>query len=477
MAEMTSLPVATQTTMQTRSGVDNLDNLDVIEHIRYLFPPCIAPKGKPVLLRNVRFFVFSHGWLGDRNWLEYLRSQVSEESIPAVSEVVSEVVSDDTKIITYCAMSNEKKTGDGVIMGGTRLAAEITELIDYNISLLRSDRSIDQHTVVSLSYIGFSLGGLYGRYAVYELFRNRLGPNRLGPNRLGPNRLGPNRLGGDQIRIQGYNVVLDKFVTIATPHLGIASHTYIKIPRIAETAIGKIIGRTGDDLARTTDLITRMSTSDEFLQPLSRFNQRFLLSNSFETDLLVPHASAMFLNDNSDILQHNLIVHLEKDIREQSMVAGVVRTNRTFADPDPSATDPSATDPSAVEGSVAANTGINEENEQCSRRMDSLGWTKYIIDVRKTLTKIHGFGPTVCDGERDGTIELEDIQKNPHFTSGQLNRVLFQSCLGRREPSGHLMIIGSDPMLSSTYYDAGRPIMDFLARLLVGSGPGIVGRS
>jgi Putative serine esterase (DUF676) len=77
-------------------------------------------------------------------------------------------------------------TSDGLVAGGERLASEIEHVLAANPQVTR------------FSMVPLSLGGLYARYALYEL-------NKRG-------------------KLDG--ITLENFVSIASPHLGVAGHLH-----------------------------------------------------------------------------------------------------------------------------------------------------------------------------------------------------------------------------------------------------------
>jgi hypothetical protein len=90
----------------------------------------------------------------------------------------------------------------------------------------------------------------------------------------------------------------------ATPHLGVAGHTYFPIPRSAEIGIGKAMGQTGRDLFRLSDLIYTMCTCPTYLDPLRSFRKRIAYANAYKTDFVVPTNTAAFLNPDSTYPHH-----------------------------------------------------------------------------------------------------------------------------------------------------------------------------
>lgn len=117
-------------------------------------------------------------------------------------------------IIVHNAVCNEGKTTDGVALGGQRLADEM-------VNVINSELSTKSSKVVTISVVGNSLGGIYSRYAIAKLAQSEDLPCKL-----------------------HFNI----FCTTATPHLGISRHTYLPLPRSAENMVAHALGDTGKDL-------------------------------------------------------------------------------------------------------------------------------------------------------------------------------------------------------------------------------------
>ena len=194
-----------------------------------------------------------------------------------------------------------------------------------------------------------------------------------------------------------------------------------------------------------------MSTSDDFLIPLSLFKERIAFSNAWATDFLVSHSSALFLDGSVGTVHTNVTTTIPPATRERAMIAGVLKTDRTF-------TTAAKSPPDAAKGL---------DNAICCRNLDSLAWTKYVVDLRRTLSVMKASKKE--DGVlRDGAVELNDVATNPTFSSKQLARVLLQSTEPLRKPLGHSMIVANQKNEKYTKaFQAGKPIMDFLAELLL----------
>ena len=152
------------------------------------------------------------------------------------------------EVIVHSVKCNVGKTTDGIINGGKRLANEIINFMKNDVENRLDDSASssstneeDQQHHVTYSIVGNSLGGLYSRYAISLL------PYQLPLNINSDGTVTSNTQHG---RLSMLNIHPNIFCTTATPHLGVSRHTYLPIPRIAETIIGTGMGKTGEDLFR-----------------------------------------------------------------------------------------------------------------------------------------------------------------------------------------------------------------------------------
>jgi len=168
------------------------------------------------------------------------------------NQTAQQQVASTTKpeVAVHSVKCNVGKTTDGIINGGKRLANEIinfmkndveNRLLD-NASSSSSNGEEDQQHHVTYSIVGNSLGGLYSRYAISLLpYQLPLNINSDGTVKASNTQRG---------KLSMLHIHPNIFCTTATPHLGVSRHTYLPIPRIAETIIGTGMGKTGEDLFR-----------------------------------------------------------------------------------------------------------------------------------------------------------------------------------------------------------------------------------
>eukprot|EP01084_Bolivina_argentea_P286540 491558_1 len=148
----------------------------------------------------------------------------------------------------------------------------------------------------SISLIGNSLGGIYCRYAIMELFNKETGT------------------------IAGLRPV--SFSTISSPHLGVRAYTFA--PRMLQSWICGALGRSMKELFLADrgngqhPLLMRMATEPIFIQPLAAFS-RVRAYGSQSGDILVPFRTALFgLGSKTDsTLLNGLFLHTHQDWLQQ----------------------------------------------------------------------------------------------------------------------------------------------------------------
>ena len=367
-------------------------------------------------------------------------------------------------IVVHAAVCNEKKTTDGVTMGGERLVQEMLDVIREEMKNRRQDAEI------TVSVLGNSLGGIYGRYAVAKLaelcqFNGRDGEMYLDGK---------------------YRMHFNVFCTTASPHLGIASHTFLPLPRTAEIGVAHALGDTGRDLFRLNDVMKTMATSQQFLGPLRKFRKRIAYANAYGTDFPVPVHTAAFLSEDSEYPHHFYEDGTDEDrlvVDDSGLVVATLHT-------------PPRDEIADEEDREELHLNQEDEDELVlmSKSLDSLGWKKVFVDVRKEVPKI-GI-PKVSqlllgrNSNSSGNIETGSSESDDNITnidSGEesLDRLKEKGVVGSKDvaaavskpsfgeqefhwPMGHNMIIAFSRSRLSTYLNkAGRPVVDSLARELV----------
>ena len=317
-------------------------------------------------------------------------------------------------IVVHSAVCNEGKTTDGVARGGQRLVDEMLSVITETMQNRTS-------TTVTISVVGNSLGGIYGRYAIAKLARENL----------------------------HFNI----FCTTATPHLGVSKHTYLPLPRSAEIGVAHAMGNTGKDLFRLNNLMKDMATSPEYILPLGAFRKRIAYANAFGTDFPVPAETAAFLSDQSTY-PHHFVVENDVVVDEGGLVIARLHT-------------PPSDDVDMHE--IAKEH--TDELVQMSTALDALGWKKVFVDIRKEIPIKIPMGRRISQSDSGSEEEssLDNLRRKKVVESRDLaTAVKLDSSEGLHLPMGHNMIVAfSRSRISTLVNKGGRPVVDALARELV----------
>ena len=368
------------------------------------------------------------------------RVTVALQKESVASPTNNEGVANHPEIIVHSVKCNIGKTHDGIRNGGTRLANEIIHFIQSD-TLKRqkeeedgSDNNNDDVCNVTFSLVGNSLGGLYSRYALSKI------PYELPTSN---NDDDDDNSSSSKKKIRLFPNI---FCTTATPHLGVSQHTYLPIPRLAETIIGTGMGATGRDLfrlncdatnegaaakvnaaaARTVKrlssfrrmrpgsdinieeevkedelecVIRNMCLDEEFLVPLRNFRQRIAYANAYGTDFQVPCQTAAFLNDNSGV-GHFLVGArcLSNDGGLGDKVEEGAEKKRS-SDEEGDDEEGRAVPPFVVailrteqqnqpQSPARKSSGQNTASDdllQMSQSLDALGWKKVFVDMRDSI--------------------------------------------------------------------------------------------
>ncbi len=445
----------------TMDIVSNFDSEEVFEQHTSYSPPSSA------IRPSVHYVFLVHGWLGNDLEMSYLKEAFHKNifgeeedeqngdngelhetkrvkrSRSASTFALQKQSNDEDgihpEIVVYSAKCNIGKTHDGIRNGGTRLANEIINFIQSDTLKRReegdSGNNNDGDAInVTFSFVGNSLGGLYSRFALSKI------PYELPLSNNDNNEDDDNT--SSQMKIRLFPNI---FCTTATPHLGISQHTYLPIPRLAETIIGTGMGVTGRDLFRLNSdamndgaaakvnaaaaktvkrlssfrilqgsnanieveadedddadcVVRNMCLDDEFLVPLRNFRQRIAYANAYGTDFQVPCQTAAFLNDNSGV-GHFLIGARclgTDDGRDDNAEEGAERkrlsdlqvgTGEEGAVP-PFVVAVLRTDKQSQTQSPRNLSGQNAASDdllQMSQSLDALGWTKVFVDMRDSI--------------------------------------------------------------------------------------------
>lgn len=427
----------------------------------------------------LHFCFLMHGHRGYSQDLDYLSAQMrrvakavfdKRNSEGNASSATDSLLHD---IVVHATVCNEKKTTDGVINGGERAIQEMLDVITTNVA---QRQDLDGNATcqdITISVLGNSLGGIYARYAIAKLL-DRWNCSYVGSD--------PSALVAS-IQNRSYRIHYNIFCTTATPHLGVAGHTFLPIPRTAEIGVAHALGNTGRDLFRLNDLLKDMATSREYLEPLGRFRKRIAYANAYGTDFPVPAHTAAFLSETSSY-PHHFYDDDENEVivQDNGLIVATLHT--------PASSEYSY-GASSTDLQLEASEDESEDKselELMSHSLDSLGWKKVFIDVRKEIPKIAL--PTsfirktvtqMTSNERSGSmVVMSEDQEAPEL----LHQLRERGVVGSKDiaaavtvplfdeqfhwPMGHNMIVAfSRSKLSAYLNKAGRPVVDALAKSLV----------
>lgn len=179
------------------------------------------------IVLHVIFLV--HGHRGYSTDLAYLKAQIASLASKRLKD------SQKTLLLIHSVTCNEKKTDDGIRKGGERVAQEMREYIEQQIHTLQEEENV-QVREVTLSLVGNSLGGLYSRYAVSRL-KDLLEQTTVDNYSLPDSNSDKHHTTAAEpsMFIHGTQTQLffNVFCTTASPHLGVADHTFFPLPRLA----------------------------------------------------------------------------------------------------------------------------------------------------------------------------------------------------------------------------------------------------
>jgi hypothetical protein len=419
-------------------------------------------------------------------------------------------------MVVHNSVCNEGKTTDGVRNGGDRLVEEMRQVIEDEmikrhpeLEYLKADREEDGEDVslltadknssaqensstplpmydVTMSIVGNSLGGLFGRYAIAKLIDRHC---VLEPE-------------SDCWILDGrFRLHLNVFCTTATPHLGVSRHTYVKIPRTAEIGVAHAMGNTGKDLFRLNDLLHSMATTPAFLKPLAKFRKRIAYANAYGTDFPVPASTAAFLSENSTYPHHIVETNTtstgtsmseDRDSLNITETHGgmVIATLRTLTQPhgdsDSEEEEEDHGDVDNRSNSSSPSVGSQkygdqeDELEHMSRSLDRLGWKKVFVDIRRELPSAElpksswlrrfNSDPSSLDETPAQVPNLQSLQMENRVVQSREVATAVASATDNRValPLGHNMIVAFSRSRLTTFINkGGRPVVDSLAKELV----------
>ena len=340
---------------------------------------------------TLHMFVLVHGFKGAARDLVYLKTQI--EKLTSENQLLNNSTS---SVAVLAAKCNQGNTDDGVQAGGERLVREIYETIRQEIRRMETNGEI-RVTDITLSFVGNSLGGLYSRYAAARIreFSLKERHHLTGSNHT-----------SNEMSMFGRKLLYNVFCSTASPHLGTADHTYIRLPRAIELGIAFALQQTGRDLFRLNHLLRDMATQPYYLDALAAFGKRVAYANAYSTDFMVPTETAAFLNaacktphtflDTQQLLQElqqdesSDQVEFEEHVkhyRDNPLIVAALHTDMTYRPANYTeilTQKQTSMEDDQSQGEVSVK---NETDElvQMASALDSLGWKKVFIDLREDM--------------------------------------------------------------------------------------------
>ena len=196
-----------------------------------------------------------------------------------------------------------------------------------------------------------------------------------------------------------------------------------------------------------------MATSPKYTRPLALFRKRIAYANAYGTDFVVPGSTAAFLDDSSDSL-HYFDADFESNnedrvcpATEQGLFVATCYTPRlSMNDLEPS----------------------GSELEVMSKALDSLGWTKVFVDLRKGIP-ISAKVPLVSNSSPEACPVRRMSINRKAATSKDLCNAISSGRGGRvTVPLGHNGIIAfKRGSLRTAFNKGGQPVADSLAINLI----------
>lgn len=195
-----------------------------------------------------------------------------------------------------------------------------------------------------------------------------------------------------------------------------------------------------------------MGTNYEmYLKPLSEFQRRIAMINVYRTDFQVPTCTAGFFDKNSSY-PHYISKKPFEEIKDRpSFIVASVKTRP---------------DHNVLLSSIESSS----KNFIMSVKLDSLGWEKYLIDVRDLIpTPSFSLPSLFAMKSRQNWNDFLSKNENDYVESKDLMKLMDQSDQ-MHIPVGHqVMVADSKSELISKFTSKGRVVMDYLAKDIVRS--------
>ena len=415
-------------------------------------------------IERVHVVILVHGFIGCPQDLAYIHHSCEEQA----SKLQKELHRESEPFYVYTCVSNHGKTNDGIEAGADRVATEVRQFL-HNVQQKHRRHAADDDDGCSslkemtISMIGYSLGGLYSRYALPKIIQPLDGH--------------------DQDEDPPILLTPKVFCTIATPHLGSKGHTFVPIPKMFQHIFGSF-SRTGKDLFLQTNVINRTVTDPTWVEPLLSFERRITYANTHNSDMMVPTSTAAFVTPNSP-LEH-LVVEGEWNNPFVALVVETPAEHHILRE--------------QLRRDHESNWSPLSRSWDHTRRLDAMGWTKIFVDF---TTNQSNDEPE--DEESSTTEEQKDEQgeellgrsfskttlhrrrsyraRRRSFQSSELHAEFQAKSKPKFFPNGHDQIaVNSKNALLSYTLRRGRPLIDqltndFIRDILQGPSPSLLSAS
>eukprot|EP00871_Galdieria_phlegrea_P005932 jgi/Galph1/826/GphlegSOOS_G5557.1 len=262
-------------------------------------------------------------------------------------------------LIVFRPSINEGLTTDGISEGGDRLANSVRIFCHRFPSL------------TYISFVGFSLGGLYVRYALFFLHE---------------------KVSETDSRICG--LIPRKLLLVASPNLGVSGFGIFRyIPRRLQTTITILLGKTISELFLVDKkhmdghipLLWAM-TEESFLAPLKAFPKRYLLAN-VRNDLEVSYGTAAMFSE----IRQAVRIPARSDTDENTIVISTpsVKIRKKWIDTFPTSSTYSDSGLSCLSNKYLSKQDVMILEKNMAQRLRSVGWCLYEVEFSFLFPPVH----------------------------------------------------------------------------------------
>ena len=379
-----------------------------------------------VVIERVHVIILVHGWLGCPQDLGYVHHAIERSAAKIAQDNNTTQNNKHEPILVHTCVSNNGRTHDGLEKGANRIAQEVQQVLESVKNQYNCDGSLQE---ITLSMVGYSLGGIYSRYALPQIVPpiNDNNENKQFPR-----------------------VVPKVFCTIATPHLGCKGHTFMHMPGVFDLV--SRFTRTSRDLFRHSPILKQTVMDRRWTQPLLQFEKRIAYANAYGMDLMVPTSTAAFLSTESPDSEH---FHIEGH-PEHPFMALVVET--------PARHHLLLQEEEEAESAAKNVSRNNSDDAEMARRLDAMGWTKVFVDFTDSSHQ------PKSSKAPSSSFSLSSKNSSKAFRAAELHSEFHPPKPTQKLylPNGHdLIAVNSKNVMSSFLFRRGRSLVDQLAHDLL----------